>query len=44
MSGAGSNISLHKSTIEQLNVTVEWLALLLRIWEVTASNLGLETG
>jgi hypothetical protein len=27
-----------------LNVIVEWLALLLQIWEVLGSDLGLETG
>jgi hypothetical protein len=27
-----------------LNIVVEWLALLLRIWKVSDSNLGLETG
>jgi hypothetical protein len=26
------------------NIVVEWLTLLLRIWEVLDSNLGLQTG
>jgi hypothetical protein len=26
------------------NIAVEWAALLLRIWEVSGSSLGLETG
>jgi hypothetical protein len=30
--------------LQESNETVEWLALLLRIWEVWGSNLGPETG
>jgi hypothetical protein len=29
---------------EQLNAVVEWLALLLHIWEVPGSNVGPEIG
>jgi hypothetical protein len=32
------------STSETPNVVIEWLTLLLRIWEVPSSNLGSETG
>jgi hypothetical protein len=35
---------MYKKDFVVANVVVEWLALLLSIWEVPGSNLGLETG
>jgi hypothetical protein len=31
-------------TLHRLNVTIEWVALQLHIWEVQGSNLGQDTG
>jgi hypothetical protein len=38
------NSPTYKSIISKPNVTVEWVAILLRVREVPASNLGSNTG
>jgi hypothetical protein len=35
---------LGKHTSQSPNVVVEWITLLVGIWDVLGSNLGLETG